>query len=90
MSQPVQPPAQDRPELPDRHDVISMLASFGQRAQEEVAEQIGSLELTWLVTQAELRYGVTLDLSDETLNRMTTVSGAVTALRNALPGAEHV
>ncbi len=89
MSQPVQPPAQDLPELPGRADVISMLASFGQRSPDEVAEQIGSLELTWLITQAELRYGVTLELSDETLDQMTTISGAVTALRDALPGAEH-
>lgn len=90
MSQPSQQSAQGLPELPDRDDVIGMLASFGQRSPEEVAEQIGSLELTWLVTQAELRYAVILELSDETLAEMSTVSGAVAALRDALPGAEHV
>lgn len=67
-----------------------MLAAFGQRSPEEVAEQIGSLELTWLITKVELRYGVTLDLSDETLARMTTVSSAVTTLADVLAGAEHV
>ncbi len=77
-------------QAPDRADVIEMLASFGQRAPEDVAEQIGSLELTWLITKVELRYGVTLDLSDETLEQMSTVSSAVTALRDVLTGAEHV
>jgi hypothetical protein len=91
MSQPTpNQPTPSQPELPGRDDVIAMLASFGQRAPEEVAEQIGSLELTWLITQAELRYRVMLELSDEILAQMATVSGAVTALRDALPGAEHV
>jgi hypothetical protein len=75
---------------PDRAEVIEMLASFGQRSVGEVPEQIGSLELTWLITKVELQYGVTLDLSDETLISMTTVAGAVTALRDVLAGAEHV
>ena len=75
---------------PGREQVIEMLASFGQRSPGEVAEDIGSLELTWLITQVEVRYGVTLDLSDETLAQMTTVAGAVAALRDALTGAEHV
>jgi len=75
---------------PDRSEVIAMLASFGKRAPQEVAEQIGSLELTWLITKVELRYGVTLDLTDETLAQMTTVSSAVTTLADVLAGAEHV
>lgn len=75
---------------PDRDEVIAMLAAFGQRSPDEVAEQIGSLELTWLITKVELRYGVTLDLSDETLTQMTTVSSAVTTLADVLHGAEHV
>lgn len=75
---------------PDRDEVIAMLAAFGQRSPDEVAEQIGSLELTWLITKVELRYGVTLDLSDETLTQMTTVSSAVTTLADVLRGAEHV
>jgi acyl carrier protein len=75
---------------PDRQDVIEMLASFGQRSPDEVPEQIGSLELTWLITKVESRYGIMLELSDETLARMTTVSSAVTALADVLAGAEHV
>ncbi len=77
------------PAAPDRDEVIDMLAAFGQRSPDEVAEQIGSLELTWLITKVELRYGVTLELSDETMARMTTVSGAVIALADVLTGAEH-
>lgn len=75
---------------PDRDEVITLLASFGQRSPDDVPEEIGSLELTWLVTKVEVHYGVTLDLSDETLAHMTTVTGAVSALRDALTGAEHV
>lgn len=74
---------------PDRDEVIALLAAFGQRSPDEVAEEIGSLELTWLVTKVEVQYGVTLDLSDETLGQMTTVTGAVSALRDVLTGAEH-
>jgi len=66
-----------------------MLAAFGQRTPDEVAEEIGSLELVWLITKVEQRCGVALDLSDDTLAEMTTVSGAVTALREVLSGAEH-
>jgi len=71
-------------------DVVAMLASFGQRPPEEVTEQIGSLELTWLITMVEQRYGVTLDLDDAELEQMTTISGAVSALGAVLAGAEHV
>jgi len=74
---------------PSRDEVIALLATFGDRAHSEVAEQISSLELTWLITKVELRYDVTLDLSDEELTEMTTVSGAVAALRDVLAGAEH-
>lgn len=67
-----------------------MLASFGQRSPAEVPEDIGSLELTWLITQVELQYRVTLDLGDETLARITTIAAAVSVLRDALTGAERV
>jgi hypothetical protein len=73
-----------RPSLPDRRDVIDMLASYGNRAPEQVGEQLGSLELTWLIAQAEQRYSVVLDLPDEVFARMQTVSGAVDVLRTAI------
>ena len=79
-----QPPA-----APDRADVIGMLASFGDRGTDAVAERIGSLELTWLITQVEERYAVTLELSDEELVQMSTVSGAVAVLHDVLAGSVH-
>ena len=78
-----------QPVAPDRAEVIAMLATFGQRSPDEVAEEIGSLELVWLITKVEQQCGLTLDLSDDTLAQMTTVSGAVPALREVLAGAEH-
>ena len=43
-------------------------------------ERIDSLELAWLVHQLEQHYGVTLDLDDEDLARMSTVSGRLDVL----------
>jgi hypothetical protein len=74
---------------PDRADIVAMLAAFGDRATEAVPERIGSLELTWLITGVEQAYGVTLDLSEDELMKMTTVTGAVAALRDAVAGAGH-
>lgn len=75
---------------PGRDEVIAILAGLGHRNLDEVPEQIGSLELTWLISKVEVDYGVALDLSDETLRQMTTVSSAVAALARALADAEHV
>jgi hypothetical protein len=77
------------PALPDRDEVVGMLAAFGDRPAGAVDDTIGSLELTWLITQVELRYGVTLDLTDDQLGHMTTVPAAVTTLRDVLAGAAH-
>jgi hypothetical protein len=71
---------------PDRAGVVALLATFGDRAPAEVPEQIGSLELAWLVHQVEQRHGVVLDLSDEDLARMGTVASAVTVLRRSVGG----
>jgi acyl carrier protein len=78
-----------QPEPLGRDEVIALLATFGDRGQDEVAEEISSLELTWLITKVEQQYQVTLDLSDDALAQMTTVTGAVAALRDVLAGAEH-
>ena len=69
--------------VPNRADVLSLLASFGDRAATDVPEQIGSLELAWLVHQVEQHHGLTLNLSDEELLRMGTVSSAVEVLRTS-------
>ncbi|MGX7828498.1 hypothetical protein ACTG9Q_25740 [Actinokineospora sp. 24-640] len=73
--------------LPERADVVSMLAEYGDRDPGEVGERLDSLELTWLLAQVERRYGVELDLTDEVFAAMTTVSGAVGALRAAITEA---
>ena len=71
-------------ELPTRTDVLDMLAGYGERLAEDVNEELGSLELTWLIAQAEQRYSVLLDLTDEMFADMGTVTGAVTVLRAAI------
>lgn len=71
----------------DREQVIAMLAAFGDRPADAVGDAIGSLELTWLVTQVEEKYGVTLDLTDEQIAQMTNVSGTVETLRDAVEAA---
>jgi hypothetical protein len=70
--------------LPGRDDVVGMLATYGDRLPAEVDEELGSLELTWLMAQAEQRYAVLLDLTDEAFAGMTTVTGAVDVLRGAI------
>ncbi|HKB30143.1 MAG TPA: hypothetical protein VKD26_04830 [Streptosporangiaceae bacterium] len=71
----------------DRDQVVAMLATFGDRSPDAVADQISSLELTWLIAQIEQHYGVVLDLSDELLAGMSTVSGATATLRGAVAEA---
>jgi hypothetical protein len=67
-----------------RDDVLRMLASYGDRAPDEVGEELGSLELTWLVAQVEQGYSTVLDLDDDVFATMSTVTGAVGVLRAAL------
>jgi hypothetical protein len=74
---------------PDRADIVAMLAAFGDRPADSVPERIGSLELTWLITNVEQTYRVTLDPTDEELTMMTTLSGAVQAFRDLLAEAGH-
>jgi acyl carrier protein len=60
---------------------------MGDRAPGEVTEEIGSLELAWLVSQVEDRYHTTLELDDAALEQMMTVSGAVATIHRMLEGA---
>ncbi|MDH6131409.1 hypothetical protein P3T37_000778 [Kitasatospora sp. MAA4] len=69
-----------------RDEVLAMLAAFGDREPHQVDEALGSLELTWLITEVEQRYTVSLDLSDGDLDRMVTVTGATEVLCAALAG----
>jgi hypothetical protein len=74
---------------PGRDDVVTMLAGFGDRRPDEVSEQLDSLELTWLITNVEQRYGLTLDLDDEELSQMKTITGALAMFQEALAGAGY-
>ncbi|MFE2410391.1 acyl carrier protein [Kitasatospora sp. NPDC057904] len=78
--------------LPDRAEVVDMLAAFGQRAADTVPDELGSLELTWLIAEFEQRYGIEVDLDDERFAAVRTVDDATGLLREALlastsPGA---
>ncbi|WP_254898062.1 acyl carrier protein [Kitasatospora sp. NA04385] len=63
-----------------RSEAVAMLARYGDRAPEQVDEHLGSLELTWLIAEAEQQYGVQIDLDDERLDAIRTVDDAVAAL----------
>ncbi|MFJ5921861.1 hypothetical protein ACIQF6_04530 [Kitasatospora sp. NPDC092948] len=63
-----------------RAEAIAMLARYGDRSPEQVDEHLGSLELTWLIAEAEQTYGVQLDLDDQRLDAIRTVNDAVAAL----------
>jgi len=60
---------------------------MGDRAPDEVSEEIGSLEVAWLVSQVETRYHTTLELDDAALAQMMTVSGAVATIHRILEEA---
>ncbi|MFJ8430940.1 acyl carrier protein [Kitasatospora sp. NPDC094019] len=72
---------------PDRAEVLEMLAAFGQRAAEDVPDELGSLELTWLIAEFEQRYGIEPDLDDEAFEAVRTVDDAVTVFRAAVLAA---
>jgi hypothetical protein len=73
------------PGVPQRSDVVAMLATYGDRRPDQVPEAIDSLELAWLIHQIEQRYGE-LDVDDDTIARMTTVTGVVDVLKNRRVG----
>ncbi|MFJ5229933.1 hypothetical protein ACIQBJ_08505 [Kitasatospora sp. NPDC088391] len=73
-------PQQARSAAFDRAGALAMLARYGDRSPEQVDEHLGSLELTWLIAEAEQAYQVQLDLDDERLDAIRTVDDAVAAL----------
>jgi acyl carrier protein len=76
------------PGVLQRSDVVAMLATYGDRQPEQVPEAIDSLELVWLIHQIEQRYGA-LDVDDDTLARMSTVTGVVDVLEDLRAGSAH-
>ena len=71
-----------------RSDVVAMLATYGDRRPEQVPEVIDSLELAWLIHQIEQRYGP-LDVDDDMLARMSTVTSVVDLLADLRVGTSH-
>lgn len=67
-----------------RDEVVSMIASLGDRPVGEVGDRIDSMQLAWLVHQVEQRYGVEIELDDGQFARMSTVDGAVEVLGEAI------
>ena len=65
-----------------------MLATYGDRQPEQVPEAIDSLELAWLMHQIEQRYGA-LDIDDDMLARMSTVTSVVDLLADLRVGSSH-
>jgi hypothetical protein len=76
------------PGIPQRSDVLAMLATYGDREPDQVPELIDSLELVWLIHQIEQRYGE-LDVDDDMLARMSTVTGVLDVLRDLRVGSLH-
>ncbi|HST46300.1 hypothetical protein [Jatrophihabitans sp.] len=69
----------DTPNL-DRDDVLAMLTPLGTRGPDSTLERLSSMEVAWLVHQVEQRYGIELDLDDEQLARLRTITDAVQLL----------
>jgi acyl carrier protein len=76
------------PGVPQRSEVVAMLATYGDREPEQVPEAIDSLELAWLMHQIEQRYGA-LDIDDDMIARMSTVTGVVDVLKDLRVGSSH-
>jgi acyl carrier protein len=70
----------------EQSEVVAMLATYGDRRPDQVSEAIDSLELAWLIHQVEQRYGG-LDIDDDAIARMSTVTGAVEVLRDLKIGS---
>ena len=67
--------------------VLAILAAFGERGPAAVDDVVGSLELTWLITEVEQRYAAVLELTDEQLASVRTEDDAASELNQALESA---
>lgn len=76
-----------RAPLLERSELVEILAALGGRDPRSVDETLGSLELTWLVTELEQRYAVVLELSEADLARIATVTDALDVLNSVLAAA---
>lgn len=76
-------------EAPTRENIVAIIAAHANRSPDKVPELIDSLGVAWLVYEAERRFGISLELDDELLARMSTVDGAVEVLRSARRRGVH-
>jgi len=79
----------DYPAL-ERAQVLQMLAELGRGGSGSASapERLSSMEVAWLVHQVEQRYDVELDLDDEQLAGLRTVSDAVRLLGESVRGRD--
>jgi acyl carrier protein len=61
-----------------------MLAELGTRGADSALERLSSMEVAWLVHRVEQRYEVELDLDDEQLAQLRTISDAVRQLNESV------
>jgi len=69
-----------------RETVIGIIAGHRNQPAATVPEQIDSLGVAWLVHEAERLLRLPLELTDDLLEQMSTVTGAVEVLRRAQAG----
>jgi hypothetical protein len=70
-------------QTPNRESVVAILAAGARREPDSVPETVDSLGVAWLIAEADRRFGIELELDDELLVRMSTVTGAVEVLQEA-------
>lgn len=67
-----------------REEVRTLLARYGDRSPEQVDEHLGSLELTWLISQLEEQREIPIDLTERQFEQVQTVDDAVRVLSQVL------
>ncbi|WDZ82996.1 acyl carrier protein [Micromonospora cathayae] len=73
--------------VPERAELVDMLAELTNKPATEVPERLGSMELAWLVHLVEQRYDTRLDLTDDQLAGIRTVDDAREVFRSCLTAA---
>jgi acyl carrier protein len=72
----------------ERADVLEMLRPLNERTTDPGRERLSSMEVAWLVHQVEQRYGLRLDLDDDQLGQLRTVSDAVRLLGESVRSSD--
>jgi acyl carrier protein len=64
----------------DRATVLRILEELNNGHADPARERLASMEVAWLVHQVEQRYDVQIELDDDQLARLRTISDAVEVL----------